>query len=113
MPIFGDSSWQLIAMEQKPVHAGDDVFIKFNETELKVNGKSGCNSFFADFERSGSKIVFGTPGSTKMFCGGAMEQEKQLLANLQKVKRYELKYGLLYFFGSGDLLLTFRKVAVD
>jgi heat shock protein HslJ len=113
MPTLGDNQWQLIAMDQKPVNLGSNAYIKFNEKDLKVGGKAACNTFFADFERSGDKISFSIVGSTKMYCEGLMEVEGQIITNLQKVKRYEVKYGLLYLFGSDDLLLTFKKVNVN
>ncbi len=113
MPTLGDNQWQLIAMDQKPVNLGNNAYIKFNEKDLKVGGKAACNTFLADFERSGDKISFSTVGSTKMYCEGLMEEEGQIITNLQKVKRYEVKYGLLYLFGSDDLLLTFKKVNVN
>ena len=46
---------------------------------------------------------------TKMFCDGLMDKENQILGNLQKVNRFEIRYGLLYLYNSNDLLLTYKK----
>lgn len=109
-PQLGDAQWQLMAMNQKPADLGNKAFINFDQKERKISGKAGCNSIFAEYEIIGNKISFEGIGSTKMYCEGLMDQENQIISNLEKVRRYEIKYGLLYLYGSEELLLTFKKI---
>jgi len=110
-PKLDEAQWQLLAMNQKPADLGDKAFVRFDDKDRKITGKAGCNSIFADYELlAGNKIRFGIIGSTKMYCEGLMDQENQIVTNLEKTRRFEIKYGLLYLYGSDDLLLTFKKV---
>jgi heat shock protein HslJ len=114
-PKLGDGQWQLLAMDQKASDLGDKAFIKFDEKEQKMSGKAACNSIFAEYELlPRNKIRFGNIGSTKMYCEGLMGDENQIVTDLQKVRSYEIKYGLLYLHGSdNELLLSFKKVDTD
>lgn len=112
-PQLADVQWQLMALNQKPSDLGNKAFIRFNNKDLKIAGKAACNSIFADYELNGNKLSFAGIGSTKMYCEGLMDQENQIISNLEKVRRYEIKYGLLYLYGSDDLLLTYKKVKTD
>lgn len=109
-PELADVQWQLLAMNQKAADLGNKAFIRFNDKDRKISGKAACNSIFADYELTGSKLSFSGIGSTKMYCEGLMDQENQIITDLEKTRRYEIKYGLLYLYGSDDLLLTFKKV---
>lgn len=106
-PKLEETHWKLIAMDQKPVDLGDKAFIEFKAD--RASGKAACNSFSAEYELTNSKIAFDKIISTKMYCDGLMDQESKILANLQKVKRYEIRYGMLYLYGADNLLLTFKK----
>jgi len=108
-PKLDEVQWQLLAMNKKPADMGDKAFIRFNGKDQKITGKAACNSIFADYKLSGNKLSFEAIGSTKMYCEGLMGQENQIVTDLQKVNRFEIKYGLLYMYGSDDLLLTFKK----
>lgn len=112
-PQLADVQWQLIALNQKTSDLGSKAFIRFNNKDLKITGRAACNSIFADYEITGNKISFAGIGSTKMYCEGLMDQENQIITNLEKVRRFEIKYGLLYLYGSDDLLLTYKKVNTD
>ncbi|HCN83376.1 MAG TPA: hypothetical protein DIT07_07100 [Sphingobacteriaceae bacterium] len=112
-PELADVQWQLLAMNQKPADLGNKAFIRFNDKDRKIAGKAACNSIFADYELTGNKLSFADIGSTKMYCEGLMDQENQIITNLEKTRRFEIKYGLLYLYGSDDLLLTFKKVNTD
>jgi heat shock protein HslJ len=105
------TNWQLIAMDKKPSDLGDRATIMFNEKDMKIAGKAACNSIFGGYELNRNNISFTGIGSTKMFCDGMMDKENQIVTNLQKIKKFEIKYGLLYLYGSdNELLLTYKKV---
>ncbi len=109
LPKLGESNWKLIAIEQKPVNYGDRAFIKFDEKENKISGKAACNSFSSEYEMIGQKITFTGIGSTKMYCEGIMDDENQIITQLQKTTRYEVKSDMLYLYAGDKLGLTFRR----
>jgi heat shock protein HslJ len=109
LPKLGESVWNLSSIEQRPVNFKDRAFIKFDENESKVSGKAVCNSYFSAYEMIGNKITFGSVGSTKMYCEGMMDEENQIISNLQKVTRYEVKSDFLYMYAGDSLVLTFKR----
>jgi len=109
IPKLGESNWKLIAIEQKPVNFGDRAYLKFDEKENKVSGKAVCNSFSSDYEMVGQKITFSGINSTKMYCEGIMDDENQIITQLQKTSRHEVKSDKLYFYDEGKVVLTFKR----
>ncbi len=109
LPKLGESNWKLIAIEKRPVNYGDRAFIKFDEKENKISGKAACNSFFSEYEMIGQKITFSGIGSTKMYCEGIMDDENQIITQLQKTSRYEVKADMLYLYSGDKLGLTFKR----
>ena len=109
IPKLGESVWNLTAIEQRPVNFDGRAFIKFDEKENKVSGKALCNSYFSDYEMTGQKITFSSVGSTKIYCEGVMDEENQIITQLKKTKRYEVKSDFLYFYSGEKLLLTFKR----
>lgn len=106
---LGESTWNLTAIEQRPVNFDGRAFIKFDEKENKISGKALCNSYFSEYEMIGKKIKFESVGSTKMYCEGMMDEENQIITNLQRTKRYEVKSDFLYFYSGEKLVLTFKR----
>lgn len=109
VPKLGESNWKLIAIEQKPVNYGDRAFLKFDEKENKISGKAACNSFSSEYEMIGQKIKFADISTTKMYCEGIMDDENQIITQLQKITKYEVKSDMLYFYAGDRLGLTFRR----
>ena len=109
LPKLGDSSWKLIAIEQKPVTYGDRAYLTFDEKENKISGKAACNSFTSDYEMAGQKITFTGISSTKMYCEGIMDDENQIITQLQKTSKYEVRSDKLYLYSDGKLTLTFKR----
>ncbi len=109
LPKLGESTWKLIAIEQRPVSYGDRAFVKFDEKENKISGKAACNSFTSEYEMAGQKIVFSDISSTKMYCEGIMADENQIMTQLRNTNRYEVKSDMLYFYAEQKLVLTFKR----
>ncbi len=109
LPKLGESVWKLTAINQKPASYGDAAFIKFDEKENKISGKAVCNSIFSDYEMIKQKVTFTEIGSTKMYCEGKMDDENQIITNLQKTTRYEVKADFLYLYAGEILVLTFKR----
>jgi heat shock protein HslJ len=106
-PTLEETHWRLVAMNQKPIEPSEQAFIEFKGT--KASGRAACNNFSTETEVKKNKLSFANIISTKMFCDGLMDQENQIVTNLQKVTRYEIRYGLLYLYDSNTLLLTYKK----
>ncbi|HSI70165.1 MAG TPA: META domain-containing protein [Gillisia sp.] len=57
----------------------EDISLKIDEDRKEVMGNAGCNRFSAFYERDGNDINFQEPASTKMYCEGKMEREKEVI----------------------------------
>lgn len=100
--------WRLIEIEHKTVSTKGNAYLVFDGEDLEVKGKAFCNSISADYERMGdNQLVFQEIVSTKMYCNGVMNLENQMIDNLRKVKRFEIRNGILYLSDSDNILLTF------
>ncbi|MDF3077600.1 MAG: uncharacterized protein K0S09_1489 [Sphingobacteriaceae bacterium] len=106
-PKFEETHWKLIAINKQAVDLGDKAYIEFDDD--KATGKAGCNSFSAKIVKVNNHLSFEDAVSTKMYCEGVMDYENQIITNLGKVKRFEIRYGLLYMYSTDELLLTFKK----
>ena len=109
LPKLGESNWKLVSIEQRPVDFGDRAFLKFDEKENKISGKAVCNSFSSEYEMAGQKISFSGLTSTKMYCEGIMDDENQIITQLKKISRYEVKSDILYFYDQGKVVLKFKR----
>ena len=62
-----------------------------------ISGNAGCNSYFGDYEITGSEITIGPVGSTLMYCEstGLMEQEFAYIADLGSAESYSITGSML------------------
>ena len=63
------------------------------DTAGRVQGKAGCNTYFANYTAGGNSLTVARPGSTNLFCEspeGVMEQEQQFLAALQSAATFQI-----------------------
>lgn len=100
------SSWVLEKINGKASAAGVSTTLVFGDGG-KVNGKGGCNSYFAQAKVDGQKLEISKAGSTMMACPGAkMEQESAYLKALGKVKSWKREGAKLVLEtdGAGDLV---------
>jgi heat shock protein HslJ len=86
---------------------GTEITVIFSAEEGQVAGSAGCNSYFADFEGSGTTLTVGPVGSTRMSCAeDVMKQESDYLATMETISSFQFWNGqLLLIYGDG--LLTF------
>ncbi|WP_237487920.1 META domain-containing protein [Hufsiella arboris] len=106
-PQLEGTHWKLVALNEKSIDLGENAFVEFKDK--KASGKAGCNSFTSEYESAGKSLSLSKIASTKMFCNDMMDKENQIITNLESVKRYEIRYGLLYLYGSNKLLMTYKK----
>jgi heat shock protein HslJ len=76
-------------------------------TSGRVEGKAGCNTYFATYSASGNALTVGQPGATSMMCEtpeGVMQQEQQYLAALQSAATFNLSGDQLQIRSGSDAL---------
>jgi heat shock protein HslJ len=87
--------------------AGTSISLYFQED--RINGKSGCNSYFSNYTLDGEKISIGEIGSTMMACPEPiMKQEQHYFNQLKKISSYTVENSSLKVHdGEGKVLLVF------
>lgn len=90
--------------------AGTEVTAEF-DTEGRVGGNSGCNTYFASYTVDGNTLTIGQAGSTMMACEPAelMQQEAEYLAALTSAATFSIEGDqLLIANAAGATAATFR-----
>ncbi|NRD22314.1 META domain-containing protein [Winogradskyella litoriviva] len=83
------------------------ITINFDDTEKKVTGFAGCNSFFGTYTLENNTLTFGNIASSKKLCPGTISQtERQFLKALNSVNAFSIKDNLISFSENDDILIT-------
>ncbi len=109
-----DITWMLESYGEpenlQAVLEGTEITAIFDSAEGQVTGSAGCNSYFADYEASGSELSILELAWTEMGCPepqGILEQETQYLQALQAAESYKIEDGKLQIT-SGNQVLIYR-----
>ncbi len=88
-PISDTMNMEVISINNE--YVGDyQISMKLDTDENKITGKSTCNTYGANFDAKKRKMEIDAIYSTKKMCGEQeMKIEKDLLTNLEKIKRYK------------------------
>jgi len=94
-----EGQWQLVSYgspsEQMPAAPDVGTSIEF-DTEGRMSGNVGCNSFGGDYTVDGNKIKFGPVMSTLMGCIGPVgEQETATLGVMREIATFMLNDDIL------------------
>lgn len=111
MAKLNDVKWVLKSLDGKEVHLTDsnsEIYIQFNETEKRVNGRGGCNRFFGNYEMDESKLKFSPMGATRMACPD-LKLEGEFFQMLEEVDSYSIKDGILSFQSKDKVIAVFKK----
>ncbi len=76
----------------------------------KIEGSSGCNTYFGKYQVEGESIRISQIGLTEKYCEepeGVMEQEGFFVRSLLLSQRFELTSESLTLYGTGDMTLVF------
>ncbi len=86
--------------------------ITFDALNRGVNITTECNNMFGTYTLDLYVINFSEMASTKMYCEGKMDAEKEIGEALSQTGSYTLEAGVLKLFSANDrsLLLTATKV---
>lgn len=108
--IIQDTYWMLVSLEGEDVQGPIDTrtaYVRFEEGKNKVNGYTGCNDFFGNYELNDDKVQLSGIGTTRMMCPG-IEQERRLLSVLERTDAYSISDYLLTLYSNGTAIATFR-----
>ena len=73
----------------------------------RVQGKAGCNTYFARYQAGGNTLSVDLPGTTNLLCEspeGVMQQEQQFLAALQSAATFQITGDQLQIRSAADAL---------
>lgn len=83
MAVVEGTLWKLVSYGQTPVMAESEVTLELMDGRL--NGSTGCNRYFADYQLMDAQLIVDTAGVTKRACEPQlMEQERAYLRLLQQ-----------------------------
>lgn len=108
---IGENDWKLIQMNNVGKDYGR-ASIKFDLTEKRVSGNSGCNNFFGSYKAEAEYISFTQMGSTKMLCDEESNQtEREFLKMISDKKlRFDVADQTLNLYDGNRLVLMFGVV---
>lgn len=88
----------------------EEISLKIDEKRKEVMGNAGCNRFSAQYERDGNNITFQEPASTKMFCEGKMEREKDIIDLFSTISGVQQEgRDIVFISENGDPVFRARK----
>lgn len=104
-PLSG--SYEVTALEGATLGENKPVMI-FEAKESRINGNTGCNSYFGQFTQDDRNLSFGMIGSTEMACQEPyMQTEMTLYKAFQKTALFDLENSMLVLKDAeGNNLLT-------
>lgn len=96
--LLAATPWQITEVAGAPIVAGPSLDLRF-DTQGRMAGHAGCNSWFTEYALSGEGLSIGPIGATRMACPPPiLDQEARLFAALARVTRFDLT-------DAGDLVL--------
>ncbi len=88
------------------------LVITFDGLNKSFSSKTECNSLFGSYSLDLFVIKFGPIASTKMYCEGKMEAEKEIADQLEATGSYTIENGVLKLYSSTDRSLLFTATKV-
>lgn len=107
--------------EWKPLRIGDiavpedsSAFVQFH-SKGRLNGYSGCNRLFAEYEAADGQIFVGPVAATRMACAeSVMTRESALAGALENARTYRRDgISLVLFDDNGQPILELRQTDWD
>ncbi|MBN1119482.1 MAG: META domain-containing protein [Anaerolineae bacterium] len=106
-PLDG-TAWTLSTYGKAVPVPGSTITANFAGGE--VQGSTGCNSYFGEYEIKGDRITFTDLAYTEMACmepEGLMTQEQEFLSYFYDAARFEIDGSRLLIYRSDGEALTF------
>lgn len=100
-----NTTWNVTSIGGSPVLAGQPLTLAI-APDLRADGHSGCNSYFAQATLEGRKLQFAHPAATLKACQpDLMAQEAAFFAALMAVQGYEISEDSLRLLDAADIPL--------
>lgn len=97
--------WMIEKVEGRPMVDYTPARLSFG-ADGRVTGNASCNTLIGKFRQDGSSLSIAEVGTTRRMCAESqMEQERRVLAALERVNSAALVGGMLELSGDGKLLL--------
>jgi heat shock protein HslJ len=112
--VLQGSEWKPILIDELPVPEETSAFVQFR-SKGRLEGFSGCNRLFSDYEISGEHIVIGPVAATRRSCADSvMRRESALAAALENARTwYRQGIRLVLFDSTGRPVLEMRQTDWD
>ena len=106
-----ERDWALVTLGDSAAplgSGGKPATIRFDSAATRASGFAGCNRYSAPYTTSGDSLHFGPAISTKMACADGDSLEREYLAVIPEVTRYQATDSTLTLTGSSGALAQFR-----
>jgi heat shock protein HslJ len=111
-PTLEKTNWMLTQLGDRAI-TEDAVSTRptltLDSDSQRASGSSGCNRMTGSYELTGDSLTFGAMAGTMMACIKGMDVEKDYLAALARVKKWQIKgQELVLLDGEGKVLARFE-----
>jgi len=108
------SEWKPLRMGGMAVPEASSAFVQFR-SKGRLEGHSGCNRIFAEYEAQDGYIFVGPVAATRMACEeGLMATEAALATALENARSYQrMRTRLVLFDQDGTPILEMRQTDWD
>ncbi|MCM4160578.1 META domain-containing protein [Antarcticibacterium flavum] len=88
----------------------EQISLRIDTTRQEIMGNAGCNRFSIRYNATGKEISFQDPVSTKMFCEGKMEREKEIMDLFSTISSVEMdEENVIFLDDNGDPVFRAKK----
>ncbi len=89
---------------------GEDIIFRFDSIKNELTGNAGCNRFNSVYRHLETAITFQPAVSTKMYCEGKMEREKEIIDILPEISEIiKQNEELILLSADNELLIKLKK----
>lgn len=108
------SEWKPLRIADHGVPDDSSAFVQFR-SKGRLNGYSGCNRLFAEYEASDGQIFIGPVAATRMACAASVMARESALATVLETARTYRRDGssLVLFDAAGKPILEMRQTDWD
>lgn len=79
-----------------------ELVITFDALNKSVNATTECNNLFGSYTIDLYVLSFNPLASTKMYCEGKMDAEKEIAEALEETGSYTIENGILILYSKND-----------
>lgn len=103
-----ETKWIAEDIDGKPVQGFAHIWMRL-DSNGKIYGSGGCNSFRGDYSYSNGVFRTGPLAMTRKSCSRGMSlQESKFMQALDRVDSMQKRDGMLYMEGQGNSLLFYK-----